>query len=118
MIIAPFYCLSPFPDPSISVILASPAQNPVAGSMYSLTCTVTGAERLTGSTITYKWFKDGAVVSNQTMHTLSFPSLSFSDAGDYTCQATVMSSLLSGSISTSNSNSVVHLTSKSLTHHH
>ena len=84
--------------------------------MYSLTCTVTGAEGLTGSTITYQWFKDGEVVSDQTMETLSFPSLSFSHAGGYTCQATVMSSLLSRSIIiTSNSNAiVVYFTSKSL----
>ena len=74
--------------------------------MYSLTCTVTGAERLTGSTITYQWFKDGVMVSGQTMETFSFTPLSFSDAGRYTCQATVMSSLLSGPVTNTSSNSV------------
>ena len=66
--------------------------------MFSLTCTVTGAERLTDSVITYQWFKDGEVVSGQTMETLSF-----SDAGSYTCQATVMSSLLNGGTASSGS---------------
>ena len=75
-------------------------------SVASLTCTVTGAERLTNSSITYQWFKDGVMVSGQTRKTLSFTPLSFSDAGGYTCQATLMSSLLSGPITTSISNIV------------
>ena len=69
--------------------------------MYSLTCAVTGAESLTGAIVTYQWFKNGAVVSNQTMGILSFHSLVFSDAGTFTCLATVASSLLSGPITTS-----------------
>ena len=76
------------------------------GAMYSLTCTVTGAEGLTGSTITYQWLKDGVLMSGQTMETLSFTSLTFPDAGRYTCQATVISSLLSGTITTTNVNPV------------
>ena len=40
------------------------------------------------------------------METYSFTSLSFSDAGGYTCQATVMSNLVSGPITTTSSNSV------------
>ena len=114
MIIAPFYCHTPVSDPSMSVrIMASPTQIPVVGSMYSLSCTVSGAGMLTGATITYQWFKDGVVMSGQTMETLSFTSLSYSDAGGYTCQATVMSSLLSGPINSSNSIGV-YLTCKSL----
>ena len=77
--------------------------------MYSLTCTVTGAEGLTesdaGAVVIYQWLKNGAVVSGQTMATLSFSPLIFSDAGSYTCQATVTSSLLSDSITTVPSNS-------------
>ena len=116
MIIARFYCHSTLPDPSISVrIMASPTQIPVARSAFSLTCTVTGAKKLTDSTITYQWFKDGTAVSGQTVETLSFPSLSFSDVGGYACQATVMSSLLSQSIITGSSDSVVvNLTCKSI----
>ena len=116
MSIAPFIVRSPFPGPRISVsVMDSPAQIPVAGSTYSLNCTVTGVERLNGSNITYQWFKNGTAVSDQTVETLSFTPLSSSDAGRYTCQATVMSSLLSGPIPTSSSNPfVVNLTCKSL----
>ena len=86
--------------------------------MYSLTCTVTGAEKLTdaGAMVTYQWLKNSAVVSDQTMANLSFSPLTFSDAGSYTCQATVTSSLLvSGTITTASSNSLsVRLTCRSL----
>ena len=86
--------------------------------MYSLTCTVTGAEGLTdaGAMVTYQWLKNGAVISDQTMATLSFSPLSFSDAGSYTCQVTVTSSLLSDPITTNSTNSIdVTLNCKSLT---
>ena len=75
--------------------------------MYSLTCTVTGAERLTdaGAMVTYQWLKNDAVVLGQTMATLSFAPLTFSDAGSYTCRATINSSLLSDPITTASSNS-------------
>ena len=106
------------PDPAISVSVDAGVATPTVGAMYSLTCTVTGAERLTGSTITYQWFKNGVVVSGQTMETLSFTSLTFSDAGGYTCEATVMSSLLSGPITTTRSSPVdVTLTCESLIQH-
>ena len=85
--------------------------------MYSLTCTVTGAERLTdaGAMVAYQWLKNGAVISGQTMATLSFSPLTSSDAGSYTCQATVTSSLLSDPITTASSNSEsVRLTCTSL----
>ena len=74
--------------------------------MYSLTCTVTGAEGLTdaGAMVTYQWLKNGGVVSGQTMATLSFSPLTFSDAGRYTCRATVTSSLLSDPMTVSSSN--------------
>ena len=101
------------PDPSITVSIASSVSTPMVGSMYSLNCTVTGAERLidAGAMVTYRWLKNGAVISGQTMATLSFSSLTFSDAGSYTCQATVTSSLLSVPITTPMSNSEsVHLT--------
>ena len=107
--------LSSFVVPTVSVSVDAGVATPTVGAMYSLTCTVTGAERLTGSTITYQWFKDGVVVSGQTMETLSFTSLTFSDAGGYTCEATVMSSLLSGPITTARSSAVdITLTCESL----
>ena len=95
-----------FLDPNITVTVVDDIATPMAGSMYSLNCTVTGAEGLTDSTTNYQWFKNGEVVSGQIMETLSFASLSFSDAGGYTCQATVMSSLLSGNITMSSTDTV------------
>ena len=92
------------------------AATPMVGSMYLLNCTVTGAERLTdaGAVVTYQWLKNGAVVSSQPMATLSFSPLTSSDAGSYTCQATVNSSLLSDPITTASANSeTVQLTCRS-----
>ena len=58
---------------------------PVLGASYSLSCQVTGVS----STInTYEWRRDDKVLS-ETGSTLSFSSLSQSDAGQYTCQVTV-----------------------------
>ena len=90
----------------------------MVGSMYSLTCTVTGAERLmdAGAMVTYQWLKNGAVISGQTMATLSFQSLVISNAENYTCQATVTSSLLNAPISTNSANTLpITLSCKSLT---
>ena len=104
-----------FLDANITVSVTADIATLIAGSVYSLTCNVTGAERLTDSTTNYQWFKNGEVLSGQTMETLSFTSLSFSDAGGYTCQVTVMSSLLmiSGPITMNSTNTVeVRLTCK------
>jgi hypothetical protein len=57
--------------------------------------------------VTYQWLKNGAGVSSgQTMATLSLSPLTFSDAGSYTCQATITSSLLSDPISQNSANAV------------
>ena len=98
----------PSPDPTITVSIAFSVATPMVGSMYSLTCIVTGAERLTDAMVTNQWFKNGVdlMVSGWTMATLSFCSLTFTDAGNYTCEATVTSSLLSGPVSFNSSNSV------------
>jgi hypothetical protein len=78
----------------------------MVGSMYSLTCTITGVERLTGVVETYQWLKNGEILSDETMATLFFSPVTFSDAGSYTCQATVTSILLSDPITTASSNSM------------
>ena len=97
-----------FKDPLITVKVDDQSNTaaPMAGSSYSLNCTVTGAERLNGSTITYQWFKDGEMVSGQAMKSYSFARLSFSDAGGYTCRVTLMSDLLSGSFTTTSLNPI------------
>ena len=61
-------------------------------SDYSLICNVIGAEN---PTVTYQWTKNnGTQIQIQVganSNTLSFSSLRLSDAGLYTCQATVSS---------------------------
>ena len=83
------------PVPVITAVVSG--GTPTVGESYSLTCTVTGADRL-NPTITYQWFKDNTMVSGETQSTLSFSSLSLSDAGQYRCDVTVSSTLLSLSI--------------------
>jgi hypothetical protein len=92
-----------FPDPNIIVRVDDGTVSPMVGSVYSLTCTIAGTERLmiTGSNVTYQWFKDGAMLPGQAMdpETLSFSSLTISDAGSYSCVIVLSSYLLSGPIS-------------------
>ena len=85
-----------FPAPAISVPITASQATPVLGQIYSLTCDVTGAENLSPS-ITYQWTKNNG---NQigTNENFSFSSLRLSDAGQYTCRATVSSPYLSGDI--------------------
>ena len=87
--------LTSSPEPVITAMVSG--GTPTVGESYSLTCTVTGADRL-NPTITYQWFKDNTVVSGETQSTLSFSSLSLSDAGQYRCDVTVRSTLLSQSV--------------------
>ena len=67
----------------------------VAGQNCTLSCTATGLTT-SNPTITYQWMKNNGThqiqVGNNS-HTLSFPSLRLSDAGQYTCQVTVDSEM-------------------------
>ena len=83
------YCHHSSPAIPITVSVIGSVAAPIVRTMYSLICTVTGAEDFPVSTITYQWFKNGGVVLGQTMDTLSFTSLTFSNAGRYTCEANV-----------------------------
>ena len=83
------------PEPVITVLVSG--GTPTVGQSYSLTCTVAGAEQL-NPTITYQWFKDNTVISGETQSTLSFSSLSLSDAGQYRCDVTVSSPYVSQNI--------------------
>ena len=84
------------PEPVITAMVSG--GTPTVGESHSLTCTVTGADRL-NPTISYQWFnKDNTMVSGETQSAISFSSLSLSDAGQYRCDVTVSSTLLSQSI--------------------
>ena len=91
------------PVPTVSVQITTSGA-PMLGQSYSLTCGVNGAENLSVS-ITYQWIKD-TQTQIQVGAVLSFSPLRLSDAGNYTCQATVMSSLLSAPITVTSSNSL------------
>ena len=70
---------------------------------YSLTCGVNGAENL-NSSITYQWTKNNAQIQvGGDPKVLSFSPLRLSDAGQYTCQATVSSHYLNNDITVMNS---------------
>ena len=69
--------------------------NPIAGETYSLDCSVTGAS----DPATYQWFhSNGTLLTN--INQLQFSPLLASQAGTYTCRATV------GSVVVENSNTV------------
>ena len=77
------------------------------GQSYSLICGVTGAENL-NSSITYQWTKNNGTQTQvpNGAKTLSFSTLRFSDAGQYSCQATVSSPYLKNFITIMDSQNV------------
>ena len=76
---------------------------------YSLTCSVNGAGNL-NPTIIYQWTKNNGTQTQIQVGSdprdLSFSPLRLSDAGQYTCQATVSSSYLNDSITMMDSQEV------------
>ena len=92
------------PAPTVQITTSgTPA---VGQSGYSLTCSVPGAENLSPS-ITYQWTKNnGAQTQIGADRVLSFSSLRLSDAGWYTCQATVSSPYLNNDITDAASQNV------------
>ena len=78
----------------------------MVGQMGTLTCVVSGAERL-NPTIAYQWTRnDGSTQTQVGTHSnvLSFSAVRLSAAGDYTCSATVGSTLLNNDITASTGN--------------
>ena len=61
----------------------------IAGKNYTLNCQVTGGGI---TTPTYRWFRNGSLLTGQTSATLSFSPLMESDSGIYTCEGTRSSS--------------------------
>ena len=68
---------------SIAVVITS-GGTPTAGQTYSLDCSVSG----TTDPVTYQWFDSNGTQLTSTSQ-LQFSPLLASDAGTYTCRATV-----------------------------
>ena len=72
----------------------------------ALTCTVSGGDNLS-PTIAYQWTRNNSVTVGTNSRTLLLSSIGLSDAGNYTCHATVNSGLLTNSITMSDSQIVM-----------
>ena len=90
------------PAPPISVVVTANRNTPlmVGQTGDTLICGVSGAERL-NPTIAYQWTRNDGTIQTQfgtNSNILSFSPVRLSDAGDYTCSATVGSTLLNNDI--------------------
>ena len=85
--------------PPITVIVTANLNAPlmVGQTGYTLTCDVSGADSL-NPTINYQWTRNDERVPDGSSRTLNLPSLSLSTAGDYTCNVTINSTLLTSAI--------------------
>ena len=84
--------ISPVP---VVTVLITPSGSAVVGMSYTLTCTVSGADNLE-ATIAFT----GLNTASGTGTSLQLPldPLDLTDAGEYTCTATVSSDLLTNNI--------------------
>ena len=93
--------ISLFSVPDISVQITTSGALLLGQNDYSLTCGVSGTEHLNPS-ITYQWTKNNGTLTQiqvaAVARVLSFSSLRLSDAGRYTCRATVSSPYLNNNI--------------------
>ena len=109
-------------SPSVQVEITGLTDSPVAGEMYSLTCTVTLSSGLIGLIPTIEWrdprgvmvigdgrITVGGVTGSGTSFTsiLSFVPLQSSDGGVYICEATSGSVMETGSFVQCNTSSML-----------
>ena len=89
--------------PIVHVTIDGSEDIPVVGQPYTLTCTVSGDEKL-DSDVTYHWTKiNGRETELEANSTdLSFSSLSLSNSGNYSCMSVVSSMYLNEAIIVSN----------------
>ena len=106
-----FYCLFPI-APLIVVTVTANLNAPlvVGQTGNTLTCDVSGADNL-NPTINYQWTRNDGATLTQVGNSRSLPlsPLRLTNAGDYTCNITVSSTLLNNDIkmSADNSQSVI-----------
>ena len=85
------------PAPAISVQITTSGAPLLGQSNYSLNCSVSVSENL-NPFVTYQWTKKNSIQSQlvvENSSSLSFSHLQPSDAGQYSCNATVLSAYLS-----------------------
>ena len=82
---------------AITAEVIPPVNFPAAGQNYSLMCTVSGADSLYPTINHYQWVHTRSQVGTNSP-TLTFDPLVLSDAGQYSCEVTISSSLLSRNI--------------------
>ena len=89
-------------EPPTDVTIIDGGVTPVTGEGYTLSCIVTGDEKL-NSTVTYQWMKynDTAMHSMTNSGNLSFSPLSLSNSGNYSCNVVINSRYLSQAITAS-----------------
>ena len=76
-------------DMLVTVQITGSVATPALGQSYSLTCEVSRGPISSGPVSAYQWRKGDTMMLSEAGPTLSFSSLSLSDAGQYTCQVTV-----------------------------
>ena len=95
------------PAPPITAMVTANLNTPImvgqTGS--TLTCDVSGAENL-NPTITYQWTKNGETLPDTSSGTLTLSPLQLSHSGNYTCSATISSSLLDDDITAISDNNL------------
>ena len=90
--------------PSVSVQITDGGAIPTAGQAYRLTCNVSGDERLSPTNM-YMWTKNSSEqVQSGINSDLSLTPLRLSHAANYTCQVTIGSMYLTGTIVAMNIN--------------
>ena len=99
----PIYPFNRFTAPSVSVVI-TPTGTAVVGQLgYSFSCSVSGADSLSPTSTTYRWYNESTDPRSQvgTTSTYSFTRLQPYHAGRYACEVTVTSPYLSGALSQS-----------------
>ena len=92
--------------PDLSVVITTSGQR-AEGRNYSLTCEISGDERLAVSERAFRWDKVGgsvAILSRESV--LAFDALSPEDAGEYRCTSIVTSPYLTGTRAVTGTESV------------
>ena len=92
--------------PSVSVQITDGEMSPTAGLSYQLTCSVSGDEQLRPDNmynVMYMWTKNSSEQIGMNSD-LSLSPLLLSNAANYTCQVTISSMYLEGTIVAMNIN--------------